>query len=68
MIALQGARFLDDPDTCLGDVNLDGVVDVQDLVEVILAWDAPGGPADVNDDGIVDVQDLVTVILQWGPC
>ncbi|MHC4908638.1 MAG: dockerin type I domain-containing protein [Planctomycetota bacterium] len=61
----------DDPDcsgTCTGDVNIDGVVDVQDLVEVILQWGSPGGPADVNGDGIVDVQDLVEVILAWGTC
>jgi hypothetical protein len=48
------------------DVNQDGQVDVQDLVEVIVAWGPnPGHPADVNGDGVVDVQDLVMVLLAW---
>ncbi|MHC5027556.1 MAG: FG-GAP-like repeat-containing protein, partial [Planctomycetota bacterium] len=52
------------------DVNADGVVDVQDLTEVILAWgECPAaGPcaADLNGDGVVDVQDLTAVVLGWG--
>jgi hypothetical protein len=53
-----------------GDVTGDGVVNVDDLVEVILAWGAcpvPPGPcpADVDGDGLVDVDDLVLVILNW---
>lgn len=54
---------LDEP----ADVTGDGVVDVQDLVEIILAWGPCAAPciADVNDDGVVDVVDLVAVILAW---
>jgi hypothetical protein len=52
-----------------GDVNGDGVVDVQDLVDVILAWGPCDPPedcyGDLNGDGVVDVQDLVMVILNW---
>jgi hypothetical protein len=48
------------------DVNGDGVVDVDDMVALILAWGpCPGCPADVNGDGVVDVDDLVEVILNW---
>jgi hypothetical protein len=51
-------------------VTGDGVVDVDDLVAVILAWGAcpappEGCPADLNGDGAVDVDDLVAVILGW---
>jgi hypothetical protein len=54
-----------------GDTNGDGVVDVDDLVAVILAWgDCPKPPkdcpADVDGSGEVDVDDLVMVILNWG--
>jgi hypothetical protein len=61
------------PDACQCPADVapeptDGLVDVQDLVAVILAWSEPGGPADVNGDGNVDVEDLVMVILAWGPC
>ena len=53
---------------CAADVNGDGMVNVEDLVDVILAWASDDADADVNDDGVVDVQDLVEVILNWGPC
>jgi probable HAF family extracellular repeat protein len=57
-----------------GDINADGVVDVDDLVAVILSWGACGDcnncPADVapfpKGDCVVDVDDLVAVILNWG--
>jgi glyoxylase-like metal-dependent hydrolase (beta-lactamase superfamily II) len=55
---------------CPGDLTGDGVVDVVDLVEVILAWGpcGPECPADLNGDGVVSVTDLTDVILAWGPC
>lgn len=52
-----------------GDVNVDGAVDVLDLLEVIGHW----GPcplaclADVNGDGAVDVLDLLAVLEAWAP-
>jgi len=53
--------------TCLGDVNNDGTVGVQDLVQVIQNWNG-SGVADINNDGTVDVQDMSQVILNWGNC
>ncbi len=53
----------------LADVNLDGAVDVEDLLAVILAWGTcpPSAPcaADVNGDGTVSVPDLLDVIVGW---
>jgi len=52
-----------------GDVNLDGIIDVADLLLVIGAWGAavPGGPpADFDLNSVVDVQDLLVVISHWG--
>jgi hypothetical protein len=53
-----------------GDVDGDGVVDVDDLVAVILAWGACPAPpascaADFDGDGSVEVDDLIAVILNW---
>ena len=64
-----GALCLDCVETCSADINGDGVVNVTDLVEVILAWGVcECCPADTNLNGVVDVVDLLAVILTWGPC
>ncbi len=66
-VASLTMRFdLSDP-SCLPDVNLDGLVDVADLVAVLLAFGSTDTGADVNHDGQVDVQDLVDLLLAWGP-
>ena len=50
------------------DINGDGVVDVTDLVQLILAWGACDGecPEDLDGDGQVAVTDLVILIANWG--
>ncbi|MHC4992858.1 MAG: hypothetical protein ACYTGC_17945, partial [Planctomycetota bacterium] len=58
----------EEPTTCEGDTDNDGVVSVLDTINVILAWGTADPDADVNNDGIVDVLDLNLVILNWGPC
>lgn len=52
-----------------GDVDLNGIVNVADLLAVINAWGVavPGGPpADFDNNGIVNVTDLLIVINNWG--
>jgi hypothetical protein len=66
--------LLDHVDALLGgpgDVNVDGQVDIDDLLAVINAWGPcpvppDACPADLNDDGAVDVDDLLAVISNWG--
>ena len=53
---------------CYGDVNEDGVVDIDDLFEVLGHWGEGAGPYDLNDDGAVDIDDLFEVLASWGPC
>jgi hypothetical protein len=52
-----------------GDVNFDGLTDIDDLFGVINAWGEGGCPnpcaADLNHDGNVDVDDLFLVINNW---
>ena len=57
-------------ESCAGDTNGDGLVDVDDLLNVILDWDTDGSAhnGDVDDNGTVNVDDLTTVILAWGVC
>ena len=57
------------PATCKADVNLDGEVDIDDLMAIVMDW-ANTDPCNTDTDGngVVDVDDLVHVILSWGPC
>ncbi len=51
-----------EPPQRFGDVNRDGVVNIQDLVVVGSNFGQTGqNSADVNDDGVVDIVDLVVV-------
>jgi hypothetical protein len=54
-----------------GDANIDGTVNVDDVLAVIGAWGAcPAAPAfcpiDMDGDGSVDIDDLLLVIGNWG--
>ena len=51
-----------------GDVDLNGVVNVTDLLNLLAAWGAraPGdAPADFNNDDLVNVTDLLTLLGNW---
>ncbi|KKK70620.1 hypothetical protein LCGC14_2922190, partial [marine sediment metagenome] len=48
------------------DVNLDGKVDVLDLIEVAQHWGA-NGPYDINQDHVVNVMELVLIAQQISP-
>lgn len=64
------AILLLDP-RCLGDVDGDGAVGVEDLLQVVADWGTDGdGPcgSDGNDDGTVGVDDLLDVIANWNGC
>jgi hypothetical protein len=65
----QVDRFECDGDVvCPADTTGDGMVDVSDLTNVILAWGSDDPAADVDGNGVVDVSDLTAVILAWGAC
>ncbi|HWB19447.1 MAG TPA: hypothetical protein VG711_04035 [Phycisphaerales bacterium] len=48
-----------------GDTNCDGLVNIDDLTDVILNWNNTGGEADLNFDQHVDSADLAQVIENW---
>ena len=51
---------------CLPDLNGDGLVAVEDLLEVINSWGT--GVGDVQGDGKTNVDDILFVVDQWGLC
>jgi hypothetical protein len=55
---------------CEGDVNNDGIVDIDDLVLVILDFGmvGPGLPTDINGDMMVTIDDVVALVVNFGPC
>ena len=56
-----------EPPRLAADVNADGTVNIQDLVQVAAAFGETGeNPADVNGDGQVNIQDLVAVAAAFG--
>ncbi|MCP4837377.1 MAG: hypothetical protein GY895_21740 [Phycisphaera sp.] len=47
----------------------DGDVDIDDIIEVIIAWNATGDvPEDCDGDGYVDGGDLSIVLGAFGGC
>jgi hypothetical protein len=63
-LVVTGGTLVD----CPADVDGDGVVGINDFLEVLAQWGQPGGPADVNSDGVVDILDFLIVLGEWGPC
>ena len=58
----QPATPADEPPQLEGDLNADGVVNIQDLVLVASQFGQAGqNAADINEDGVVNIQDLVLV-------
>jgi hypothetical protein len=65
----KNGNHVPDECECSGDVDGNGYTDVDDLIDVLVAWgDTSYGPADLNQDGIVDSQDLLLVMVGWGNC
>ena len=62
-----GRVFVDVVAPIVGDTNLDGTVDVDDLLVLLSSWGAcMGCGADTNGDGQVNVTDLLAVLANWG--
>jgi alpha-tubulin suppressor-like RCC1 family protein len=60
------------PAPCLADIapasQLNGSVDMDDLLAVVQAWGTSQSTADIDGNGIVNIDDLLSVINAWGVC
>jgi hypothetical protein len=56
----------------VGDVNADGIVDIEDIYNIALHYGTmPGQPSyvpnlDINGDGIIDIEDIYITALHYG--
>ena len=53
---------------CAMDVNADGTVNVNDVLQVINAWGNCVCVEDVDGDNVVGVNDLLAIISEYGAC
>ena len=54
---------------CPGDIDGDGSVGINDLLDLLPAWGPnPGHPADLDGDGAVGTSDFRLLLEGWGPC
>ncbi len=55
--------------TCLGDANMDGIVNFGDVTSVLANWlndYTPGtGPGDADGDGLVNFADVTAALAEW---
>ena len=56
------------PAACLGDLDLDGLVDGTDLTVLLGSWNEQDEVLDLDDDGIIDGKDLAILLSRWGSC
>ena len=56
------------PELCLGDFNLDGLVQLNDLLDLLSAYGQPcdGCLPDMNGDGLVQLNDLLDLLSAYG--
>ena len=53
---------------CTGDITLDGLVGVEDLLAIIATWGNTGGSEDIDGSGMVGTGDLLIILDDWGWC
>jgi hypothetical protein len=55
-------------ESCLGDLDGNGEVNVSDLLSMIGVWGSDDPTADLDGNGVVAVGDLLLAIGNWGTC
>ena len=53
-------------ESCPGDVDGDGYIDVNDVLGLINVWDTADSDADFDGDGLVDADDVLILLSHYG--
>jgi hypothetical protein len=54
---------------CPWDTDGDGIVGINDFLDLLGAWGPnPGHAADFDGDGEVGINDFLELLANWGPC
>ncbi len=54
---------------CRYDLSGNGIVSVEDLLVLLVAWNSnPGGPPDFDGSGNVDIDDFLELLANWTAC
>jgi hypothetical protein len=56
---------------CTADFDGNEGVDIDDLFELLAAWETANQLYDISPpcgNGVIDIDDLFEVIAKWGPC
>lgn len=56
------------PESCVADLDGDGLVDEWDLAFLLALWGTPSDLGDLDLDGAVGSSDLSLLLAAWGPC
>ena len=56
--------------TCLADLDTDGAVGINDLLQLLAAWGPCATPCveDIDENGVVGITDLLELLASWGDC
>ena len=67
--AISLARLIcEDDNQCEGDVDDNGIVNVNDILQVIAVYGTNDPSGDANADGTVNISDILLIISHWGEC
>ncbi|MAV54791.1 MAG: hypothetical protein CMJ28_02410 [Phycisphaerae bacterium] len=58
----------DVPEACTGDIDGNGVVDFEDLLSLLSAWESGNSDADLDGSGTVEFNDLLILLSAYGDC
>lgn len=65
----HGYVLVEEITACDADLTGDGVVNAEDMAQILVAWGACAEcDADLTGDGVVNAEDMAQILVAWGAC